>query len=92
MKIIYTLHAERKFKEEKYVQQLKITKRIIRNVIEKHDLEDRTRGEKITAVKEISKGHSLVVVYKQVAEDKIKIITFWPAEKGRYESKILQRR
>ena len=89
MKITYSYHAERKFLEEKYIQQLKITKKLIRKIILHPVLIDRTRGEKIIAIGTISDKHSLVVVYKEISENKIKTITFWPARKGRYESKIL---
>lgn len=91
MRIAYTYHAHRKIKEEKYVRQLKITKKIIREVVEKPDFEDKTRGEKITAVGKLGSRHSLKVVYKK-ERGIIKIITFFPARKGRYESKILQKR
>lgn len=91
MRISYTLHAEEKFKEEKYVKQLNITERIISRVIKKPNLEDKTRREKITAIGDLDRRHSLIVVYKK-ERGIIKIITFFPAEKGRYESKILQKR
>ena len=39
----------------------------------------------------LDKHHDLCVIIKQ--EDKIiKVITFFPTQKGRYESEILQRR
>ncbi|MBI4008730.1 hypothetical protein HY357_00700 [Candidatus Roizmanbacteria bacterium] len=91
MKIVYTYHAKRKFREEKYIKQLKITRKTVKKVILKPTLEDKSRGEKITAVGIIDERHSLVVIYKKV-ENGLKIITFFPAEKGRYENKILQRR
>lgn len=91
MKIIYTRHASEKFKQESYVFKLKITRRLIRKVIQKPKVEDKTRGEKITAIGGIDKRHSLVVVYKKVKE-KFVVITFFPARKRRYEVKILQRR
>lgn len=91
MKIVYTYHAERKFIEEKYVRQLKITKTNIANVVHRPDLEDKSRGEKITAIGRADERHSLIVIYK-IENEKLKIITFFPAEKGRYENKILHRR
>lgn len=91
MKIVYTRHAKRKFVEERYVEQLKITKNTIRRTLQNPILEDKTRGEKITAVGEIDKEHRLIVIYR-VENNSKKVITFFPTEKGRYESKILQRR
>ncbi|MBI2611662.1 DUF4258 domain-containing protein [Candidatus Gottesmanbacteria bacterium] len=90
MRILYTKHASRKFSEERYVKQLKITKSVVKNIIKNPDIIDDTRGEKITAIGKIDLNHSLIVVYK-IVENAARIITFYPAERGRYESKILQR-
>lgn len=46
MRIAYTRHANRKFTEEKYIRQLKITKSIVKRVINNPDIIDDTRGEK----------------------------------------------
>lgn len=91
MKIFYTKHANEKFKQESYVFKLKINKRLIRSIIQKPQVEDRTRGEKITAIRSIDDKHSFVVIYKEIKRV-ILVITFYPARKGRYEAKILQRR
>ncbi|MBI3443302.1 hypothetical protein HY008_01395 [Candidatus Woesebacteria bacterium] len=91
MKIYYSKHAEEKFTEESYVFKLRITKRLIKKIIEKPDAEDESRGEKLTVISGIDKLHSLIVVYRLIPTG-IFIITFFPARKGRYESKILQRR
>lgn len=89
MKFIYTRHAEDKFKHEKYVSQLSITKRKIKQVLRSPIIENRSRGEKITAIGELGKSHSLIIIYRNEEPDRKIVITFYPARKGRYESKIL---
>lgn len=41
----------------------------------------------IQSAVEFDKEHSLITIYRKDTEDLV-IITFWIAEKGRYESKI----
>lgn len=91
MKIYYSKHADEKFTEESYVFKLKITKRLIAKIIEKPEVKDEPRGEKLTVISAIDKMYSLIVVYKLISEG-IFVITFFSAKKGRYESKILQGR
>jgi len=91
MKIYYSKHAEEKFTEESYVFRFRINKSLIRKIIGKPDVIDDSRGEKLIVIAGIDKRHSLVVVYKLFSKG-IFVITFFPARKGRYESKILQRR
>jgi len=90
MKIIYTKHAKDKFLDEKFVPQLKIAKSLIKKCLNNPDFLGKQNG-KLIAIGAIDSEHSLVVIYKKI-KGLIRVITFWPAKKGRYEAKILQRR
>jgi len=83
----YTRHARDKFKD-KEVRNFRIDKKQIEDVV-KTGLIVEIEGDVTTIVGALDKNHSLCVVYKTKGED-IKIITFFPAKKGRYERKILQ--
>ncbi|MBI4059192.1 hypothetical protein HY404_03050 [Candidatus Microgenomates bacterium] len=83
----YTIHARNKFRRKK-IRELRIKAKIVENVVIKPDVIDEDRYPRI-AVAAISKNLSLVVVFREV-EKGCRIITFFPAERGRYESKILQ--
>lgn len=83
MKIIYTKHALRKF--EKLSQHgLNLTKRNISAVIRNPDhIDIKTDRPKFIASKDFDKKQVLRVVYK-IKGGIITVITFYPAEKGRY--------
>lgn len=84
---VYTLHAKDKLNLPE-IKKLKIDKRRIEKVIEKPVAVDKSEPPVIIAIGVLSKALSLCVAYKIVKEE-IRIITFYPAEKGRYERKIL---
>lgn len=86
---VYTIHAEDKLNWPT-VRKLKITKKRIQQVIEKPFAIDTSEEPVTIAIGNLSKTLSLCVVYRKV-EDAIRIVTFYPAEKGRYEHKILSR-
>jgi hypothetical protein len=84
VKIVYTKHASvDKFnvlKKHKFI----VNKSFIERTIKDPDHEDNQSDKpEIIASKEIDQKHVLRVVYKQEG-DIITIITFYPAEKGRY--------
>ena len=84
MRIIFSNHAVRDkfpiFKKRGF----NFTRRQIRNVIKNPDHTDEISDyPKIIASKSLDKNHILRVVYK-IEDGIIKIITFYPAEKGRY--------
>ncbi len=84
MKITYTKHSE----EDKFSlfkkRGINLTKRQIKSVIENPDnLDEVSDIPNIIASKKLNKKHVLRVVYK-IEGDIIKVITFYPAEKGRY--------
>jgi len=84
VKILYTKHAAvDKFNMLKK-HKFNVDKKFIVQVIKNPDHEDKESDKpKIIASKEINQKHVLRVVYKQEG-DIITIITFYPAEKGRY--------
>lgn len=84
MKIQFTRHAA----VDKFAilrkHKFKATKRLIRDIINNPDHEDKVSdAPKIIASKSINPTHILRVVYKK-EDDIITVITFYPAEKGRY--------
>lgn len=84
MKIVYTKHASvDKFAVLKK-HKFKVTKEIIEKVIKEPEHEDKNfYPPKIIASKSIDEKHILRVVYRK-ERDIITLITFYPAEKGRY--------
>lgn len=89
VKIELTLHAKEKLKT-KESKLLKITKKIIIDAIKKPIGVDRNLSPHRSTDK-LNDDLSLAVIWKE-EDGIIRIITFFPAEKGRYESKILRRR
>lgn len=83
MEYQFTKHAREKFKDlEKYGFHL--TEDQIMEALKEPDRVERgSRGRKI-AQKGISKRHVLRVIYEET-EDSIKIITFYPGRRDRYE-------
>lgn len=84
MRIVFSNHAVRDkfplFKKRGF----NFKKNQVREVIKNPDHVDKTSDyPKIIASKELDEKHILRVVYK-LKNDIIKIITFYPAEKGRY--------
>lgn len=64
--------------------KFKTTKQLIKDVIKNPDHEDKVSDSpKTIASKSIDPKHILRVVYKK-EDDIITVITFYPAEKGRY--------
>ena len=83
MKIVYTKHAEEKLLE-KEAEKFGINKRKIDAIIKKpRNLQELPLVTRV--IGKLDKTHSLCVVYKLIEGD-VKIITFFPVQKGRYES------
>lgn len=87
MKYIYTLHAELKLKRPD-IQKLGITKNKIQQVLENPLALDKSEDPVYIVIGRLNDKLSLCVAYRRV-EKGIRIVTFYPAQKGRYESKIL---
>lgn len=89
MAIKYTKHIYDKLKLKEIIE-LKINLETIAKVLKNPTVVDKTI-EPHQSVGEISKTLSLSVIWRTEG-DIIKVITFYPARKGRYESKVLRRR
>lgn len=85
--VIYTKHAIDKFRTRES-KQFKITKKSVEEVVLRATYRQELPTGVIRAVGKLKQNYSLVVVYKRLNE-MVKIVTFFPAEKGRYESKVL---
>lgn len=84
MKIVYTKHVEDKLKE-KEVGKFSINKGKIEAVV-RNPRNLQQLQLVIRVVGNLDMTHSLCVVYKLTDEGDVKIITFFPVQKGRYES------
>lgn len=85
--IVYTRHAAEKLGEQE-PKRLGITKAIIEKVVLKPERIDTADEPVRIAMGSLSERLTLCVVYRKDGEG-IHIITFFPARKGRYESKVL---
>ena len=83
MKIIYTRHAKRKFKILAKVG-VKLTRiNVVTTICNPENLDRKSDYPKKIASRTLDEKHILRVVFKTEG-DKITIITFYPAKKGRY--------
>ena len=83
MKIEYTVHAEAKFDVLKRYG-INYTKSQIEDVLHNPEkVEDTIKNRKI-AQKEVNSNHLIRVIFEKKG-NKIKIITFYPARRKRYE-------
>lgn len=85
-KFIFSLHALYKFGFFKKHRVLIRINDIKRTVLEGKTT-DKRELPKLEVTKEFDENHSLVVIYRKI-DTIFFIITFWIAEKGRYERKI----
>ena len=89
MKIFFTKHVNDKLQEEE-IKKVGITGEKIVNVLKNPVVVDE-ESVPHHSVGKLSESLSLNVIWKIENRAK-KVITFYPAGKGRYESKILRRR
>lgn len=84
MKVVFSSHAIKDKFPQLAQRGFKVTKSDIKSVINSPEHVDEISDHpKIIVSKEFGKKHILRVVYK-VESGIIKVITFYPAEKGRY--------
>lgn len=83
MRILYTKHAIGKFEKLKEIGVKINRKDITAVVINPEHIDRESDSPKIIASKSFDKRRILRVVFKEEG-DKITIITFYPAKKGRY--------
>ncbi len=89
MKIIFTLHAKEKLLTPE-IKNLTINHNKIINILKNPGVVDKT-VDPHQSIGHLTDELSLSVIWK-VEKGRIKVVTFYPAGKGRYENKILQRR
>ena len=83
MKINYTKHAKKKFKDLEKLGVLVKKELVTKGVKEPLNIDEISDDPKKIASIELDKNHILRIVYKE-EHGKIVIITFYPAKKGRY--------
>ncbi|MBA7707133.1 hypothetical protein ES703_115998 [subsurface metagenome] len=86
MKITYTKHAEAKFQILKRHNFI-VTKEQIRDILENPEGVKRGRKDRLIAQRSISDTHLIRVIYRQ-ENDVIKVITFYPGRRQRYENQL----
>lgn len=86
----YTIHAKQKLKSSAAIDW-GITKKKIQKIIEKPKVLDKSEDPIYIAIGFLTDSLSLCIPYRTLISGIIRVITFYPAAKGRYESKILQR-
>lgn len=89
MKFIITKHVRDKLQENE-AKKLGIKEKHITYVLKNPVVVDEVVNPH-QSIGKFTKALSLSVIWK-IEKGSIKVITFYPASKGRYESKILQRR
>jgi len=89
VKIIFTKHVRDKLLKEE-IQKLGITEEDLKNVLKNPVVEDKNIAPH-QSIGKFNEELSLSVIWK-IEKSAIIVITFYPSSKGRYESKILQRR
>ena len=83
MKIVFTKHALGKFKHQSVIK-LGIKRTHIKQAVTFPDYSGETKEKDVLFVlKNIDSEHNLRVIYTK--SDIIKIVTFHPTERGRYE-------
>jgi uncharacterized DUF497 family protein len=90
LKVKFSKHAVEKL-DDPTSKKLGITAELIKEVLKKPDLIDNSEYPILIAVGKLTENLSLCIVYKFTEKD-LRIITFFPAKRGRYEGKILSRR
>jgi len=86
VRILYTEHADFKFRVLKQ-HGFSISKEQIEHIIKEPEKVTLGRRGRLVARKPVSQTHLIRVVYEQ-QEDEIRIITFYPARRERYEDQI----
>lgn len=84
---IFTKHALKKFRDLKLLRISLTRKQVIKTIKEADDVDNQIDFPKKIASRALNKNLILRVVFR-IEEDDIIIITFYPAEKGRYYNKI----
>lgn len=86
MKILYPKHANFKFRVLKQ-HGFVITKEQVEDIIKEPEGVVLGRRDRLIAHKSVSQTHLIRVIYEEYG-DEIRIITFYPARRGKYEDQI----
>lgn len=87
VRVEFTKHANEKLKIFRQ-HGLRISKKFVSDTVKDPELEDsESRKPLKIAISDLDSKHYLRVIYKQVGQVR-KVITLYPARKGRYEGKI----
>ncbi|MBU0694701.1 MAG: hypothetical protein KKC11_08575 [Candidatus Omnitrophica bacterium] len=86
MEIVFSKHSLEKL-EDSTSQKLDINRDTVENVLQNPEITDSCDYPLMMAIKEFKENLSLCVIYKFV-NGKLKVITFFPSRRGRYENKI----
>ncbi|MBE9482336.1 MAG: DUF4258 domain-containing protein [Chloroflexi bacterium] len=83
MKIIFTKHAELKFKDLEE-QGFKIVKEQVKNALNMPESIIKVEKGRFIAQRAIDETHLIRVIYEK-EEDSIRVITFYPTRRRKYE-------
>jgi len=83
MKIIFTDHAKIKF-EILNQHGFKVEEKQIRDIIENPDIKSKGRKDRLIVQSPVDDTHVMRVIC-EIESDEVKVITFYPARRERYE-------
>jgi hypothetical protein len=84
MKIVYTKHSEEKLLRPD-IKKFKVTKTLIRSILQGKENGGITKYGELVKMGNLDEFHILRIIYV-IIENQYKVITFYVARKGRYES------
>lgn len=86
MKIIFTDHARIKFEILKR-HGFEVSEKQVRDIIEKPDTKSKGRRDRFIVQGSVDATHVIRVIF-EIESNTIKIITFYPARRERYENQL----
>lgn len=86
MKIIFTDHAKVKFEILKR-HGFEVNEKQVRDIIEKPDTKCKGRKDRFVVQGTVDDNHVIRVIF-EIESNNIKIITFYPARRERYENQL----
>lgn len=86
MKIIFTDHAKVKFKILKR-HGFEVSEKQIRDIVEKPDTKSKGRKDRFIVQGQVDDTHVIRVIL-EIESNNIKIVTFYPARRERYENQL----
>lgn len=86
MKIIFTDHAKVKFEILKR-HGFEVSEKQVRDIIEKPDTKSKGRKDRFIVQGTVDDTHVIRVIF-EIESTNIKIITFYPARRERYENQL----